>query len=299
MKLTKQIIDNDFVHLKKLALFGPEKRGRFFDYSNIYPFTNDKLKDIYKELDCSKGALSVTASGDQALMAILNDAPKVTMFDINHLAKYFALFKFTAIESLSYDEFIKLYKVNVPFNNFVAGGFLNKVNTNLYEKVCSNMDSLPSRFFELLYDFFQTATSSEKSNIINIKHYPKLSGYLNRKDYDLLKEKIKDVKEIEYIDCDIFDLKKHIGDEKYSAIIFSNISSYFHCNELNNFLILLKELDDNLTDNALVQAGYGNVRYSVEVGKNRMNPNFVDSNSSYFKDVISGGQVITFYKPTK
>ena len=298
MELTRQIIDNDFMMLKELAIFGKSDNAQYFgSYDCIYPFTNDRLKDIYKKIDCSKGVLTVTGSGDQALMAILNGASKIKMFDINHLAKYFVLFKFAAIRCLSYDEFIKLYKVNVPFSNLIAGGFLSNVDVNLYEKVCSNMELLPSRFFELLYDFFETATESEKFNIINAKHYPKLSGYLNREDYEKLHQKLKTIKEIEYIDCHIFDIKKYLGNEKYSSMVFSNISTYFNKAELNRFLTLLKELKNNLTKDALLQVGYGNVKPSSEIGKNRMNVNFVDSNRACFYETISHGKVITFYKP--
>lgn len=297
MTLTKQIVATDFMQLKGLAKIGNIYTHSFGKYDSVYPFTNDDLKAIYKKLDSSGGVVTVTASLDHALMAVLNDAPYIKMFDINHLAKYFAYFKLIAIISLDYDEFLKLYKINIPFSNYAAGGFLNEINVDLYYKVLSNMNPILKYFFELFYDFFITATNREKCNIINNKYYPKLSGYLNRKDYEILKQKLKSIKSIEFIDCNIFELKKHLGNEKYSAMVFSNISTYFNDKELNDYLLLLKQLEKNLTENGLIQAGYGNIRSAFNPGKNRMNPKFVDSHKNCFFETKSHGKIITYYKP--
>lgn len=299
MEVTKQMADEDFLKLKELARKGKDECSSFFSsYDNIYPFTNDRLNDIFNVLDSSKGVLTVTASADQALMAILNGAPYVKMFDINRLAKYFAIFKFSAIESLSYEEFIKLYKINVPFSNSIAGGFLTDPDVNLYNMVCSNMDYPCAKFFELLYEFMKTAKVYEKFNLINIKHYPKLAGYLTRKNYEVLKQKIKEISLLDFIDCNVFDLKQNLGNETYSAMVFSNISSYFNKKELEDYLKLLKSLNNNLTDDGLIQAGYGTAKYksdSFEIGKNGMNPKFVDAHRNCFFETKAHGMKITFY----
>ena len=297
MTLSKQMVKIDFMQLKGLAKIGKDYPHSFGKYDSVYPFTNDDLKAIYKNLDSSGGVVTVTASLDHALMAVLNGAPYIKVFDINHLAKYFALFKLIAIINLDYDEFLKLYKINTPFSNYAAGGFLNEINTDLYYKVLSNMNPILKYFFELFYDFFITATDIEKCNIINNKYYPRLCGYLNRKDYEILKQKLKSIKNIEFIDCNIFELKKHLGNEKYSAMVFSNISTYFDGKELNNYLHLLKQLENNLTENGLIQAGYGNVRPAFDPRKNRMNSKFVDSHKDCFFEAKSHGKIITYYKP--
>lgn len=301
MEITKQMVDEDFMQLKGLAKIGKDIHSPYFcSYDNIYPFTNDRLKDIFKTLDTSNGVLTVTASGDQALMAILNGAPYVKMFDINHLAKYFAIFKFTSISCLSYDEFIRLYKINELFSNYIAGGFLTNPDVKLYNKVCSNMDYVCARFFELLYEFMETATVGEKFNLVNIKYYPKLAGYLTRNDYEELKWKIKNISAFDFIDCSIFNLKQNLGNEIYSAMVFSNISSYFNKSELENYLKLLKSLEENLTNDGLIQAGYGTIKYKPDsIGKNSMNPKFVDDNRNCFFETKSHGMMTTFYKRSK
>ncbi len=298
MKITKQMADEDFFKLEALAIVGKDQFAPYFcKYDNIYPFTNDRLSDIFNFLDSSKGVLTVTASGDQALMAILNGAPYVKMFDINCLAKYFTIFKFMAISCLSYEEFKKLYKVNVPFSNSIAGGFLASPDVNLYNKVCSNLNYPCASFFEQLYEFMKTASVDEKFNLINIKYNPKLSGYLTRKNYEELKQKLKEIKNIDFVDCSIFDLKKHLDNESYSAMVFSNISSYFNKEELKEFLKLLKSLNSNLTSDGLVQAGYGTIKYEncIDIGKNGIIPKFVDEHKNYLFETKSHGMRITFY----
>lgn len=299
MEITKQMADEDFLQLKGLAKVGKGMFSpNFSKYDNIYPFTNDRLNDIFNVLDSSKGVLTVTASGDQALMAILNGAPYVKMFDINRLAKYFAIFKFVAIDCLSYEEFIKLYKIDIPFSNSIAGGFLTNPNVNLYNKVCSNMNYSCAKFFESLYEFMKTAKVDEKYNLVNIKYYPKLAGYLTRKNYEVIQQRIREIYLLDFIDCNIFDLKQNLGNETYSAMVFSNISSYFTEKELKDYLKLLKSLNNNLTDGGLIQAGYGTAKYKFdgfEIGKNGMNPRFVDEHSNYFFETEAHGMKTTFY----
>ena len=303
MNITRNDVDNDFMQLKGLMKVGNDLNPSYFStYDNIYLFTNDRLKDIFEPLDVTQGILTVTGSGDQALMAILKGAKNVKMFDINKLAKYFALFKFSAVSCLSYDEFIKLYKINKPFSNYVAGGFLTNVDTDLYEKVCSNLENTVSHFFELLFDVMINATACEKFNLINVKHYPKLSGYLTRKNYEKLQENMKKLTSVDFVDCNIFDLNKNLGDEKYSAMVFSNISSYFSKCELQNFLKLLKQLELKLTCGGLIQAGYGVKKRNnndFNIGKRGLDTRFVDANKSCFFEKQSHGMTITYYKPNK
>ncbi len=298
MKITKQMVDEDFLELKGLAKIGKDLFApSFCTYDNVYLFTNERLSDIFKYLDCSNGVLTVTASADQALMAILNGACYVTMFDINRLAKYFAIFKFKSIECLSYEEFKKLYKLKVPFSNSIAGGFLTDPDIKLYNKVCSNLDYPCASFFQMLYEFMKSASVGEKFNLVNIKYDPKLAGYLKRKNYELLKQNLKEVKKLDFIDCDMFNLKKYLGNDCYSAMLFSNISSYFNKQELNDFLKLLKSLDNNLTNGGLMQIGYGAIKYKnrIDIGKNGIIPEFVDEHKDCLFETNSHAKRITFY----
>ena len=164
------------------------------------------------------------------------------------------------------------------------------------------MDYVCARFFELLYEFMATATVGEKFNLVNIKYCPKLAGYLTRNDYEELKSKIKKISALDFVDCSIFDLKHNLGNEIYSAMVFSNISSYFNKSELENYLKLLKSLEENLTNDGLIQAGYGTIKYKPDrfyIGKNSMNPKFVDDNRNCFFETKSHGMMTTFYKRSK
>ena len=135
MNITKEDVINDINNLKiRVSFFESlipyDVEQSFSKYGYIYPFTNEKLKIIFKYLDLSNRILTVTSSGDQSLFAILNGATKIDCFDKNKLAKYFSELKIAAIKSLSYKQFKKFYKINDlnPINIKKNLNFLQNIN---------------------------------------------------------------------------------------------------------------------------------------------------------------------------
>lgn len=81
------------------------KNQAFFTTSNpVYLFTNDKPLDILNNLDLGGSLLSVTASFDRQLNAILLGCEDIRAFDVNRSTKCFAELKIEAIKQLSEDE---------------------------------------------------------------------------------------------------------------------------------------------------------------------------------------------------
>ena len=69
----------------------------------VYGFTNENI-NVFPEFFNFDNAnvLTVLGSGDQYFGALLNGARDVEVFDINYLAWYHFLLKYTAIKILSY-----------------------------------------------------------------------------------------------------------------------------------------------------------------------------------------------------
>lgn len=305
MEVTKEKVLNDIEGLRKrmslfkfMSLMEVLLEERFSDYDYIYPFTNEKLELFFKYLDLNGRILTVTASGDQALYAILNGATKIDCFDKNKIAKYFMELKISAIKTLSYKEFKNFYKIKnlTPTDIIKNPNFLENLSNRHFDKILSQMSKEYAYFFEMLY-YYIRSKDIMTNLMINCNFIPSYSGYLQKEKYYELKEKLQDVKDINYYDCDIFDLKNNIGNKKYSSMIFSNITSYFYDDDLNRLLNLLLQMKDNMMLNALVQFGYGSAEPGFQkIGKNRVEKEFVDSHGNVLFDVEEEDKIITFYK---
>ena len=69
------------------------ENSSFENYDRVYPFTNEAIKLYYKYFKLDEKLLTVAASGDQLLHAILQGCKSATMFDINKLTKYYVNLK--------------------------------------------------------------------------------------------------------------------------------------------------------------------------------------------------------------
>lgn len=272
-------------------------------FSPVFLFSNDDMPLILENMDFDEGLLSVTASLDHALNAILLGARKITLFDINKAAKYFAELKKEAIKNLEYEEFLQLYGLEtVKFSKFrrknvkiVEGGKQVELNKDIVYKLCKDMSKPYSYFFERL--FFLNFFDKDKRRIsFHNNVIPNINSYLKKDEFYRLKGLLSEVEFDEYIDCNIFDLKKHIKDNEYSSMIFSNITSYFQNEDYKKFHILLEELKDNLTEDGLAQIGYGFIYTDYdEYGVKPMPASFVLDHFKNMTEEISKNYRITYF----
>ena len=280
MELTRYQAECDFENLKELTYDSDWEDKSFDEYDYIYPFTNDRIKSIFNNLDVTGGLLTVTGSGDHALNGILHGATRIVSFDINKLAKYFSELKRIAILTLEYDEFIEFYRIDrslkIPNHNI----FVKDISKPLYYKVCSNLDFANARFFELLIEFlFNTG----RSNFSYRQFNPLENEYIDPFKYYELKEKIQSVL-IEYIDSDIITLDKKLNDDKYSAIVFSNILNYFSLGELKGFYKMVQSTySKKLSEDGIIQLGIGSKKQKdcMFKGSYRLNPKFIYFHKDY------------------
>lgn len=261
----------------------------------VYLFTNENLPFILQNSNLNGKILTVTASLDHALNAILMGAKEIKMFDINSIAKYFAELKMQAVKKLSYEDFLKLYKIKPTFSGDLKLRLRNNINSQIVYDLCLDMEDSYACFFEKLLDldFFE---SKKWYHYYKMVSNPNYNLYMNETYFYKLKELLEEVKIDDYIDCDMFDIKEYIGDEKYSTILFSNISSYFNEEGMKRFYILLNELENNLTDDGVIQIGYGNVKpRKIIKGTNLISRDFVCKYKDNIKEVQNKDNIVTYY----
>lgn len=266
----------------------------FEEYNPIYLFTNEQLSEILKNSNLSGKLLSVTASGDQVLNAILMGAKDVQMFDLNKFAKYFVNLKIEALKNLSYEEFLKLYNIKKEKKHLVYNALSPSLNKEMLLKVYEKMDDSYALFFKKLLSlsFFEEDTnySDYYMHVFN----PENNKYLDEEQYYKVQKLLPSVKINDYIDSDIFDLKEHVQKYKFSTMLFSNISSYFYSEDLPCYFSLLHSLEENLTDGGIMQIGYGK-KDSTLHGTAPLNRRFVLEHKDKITEVNSEDKIITYY----
>ena len=175
---------------------------------------------------------------------------------------------------------------------------MNKIynlDKNIVSSLCCYMEEEYAYFFDKLL----TLGFFDKKNIKGyycFRSKPKGNIYLDKDRYYELQEKIQDVKFRGYIDTHIFNLKQYLGNEKCSAMIFSNISSYFQGEKLEYLARLLNGLEENLEENGSIQIGYGSAKENFFTrGSNPIDVGFVLKYKDNIKEIKTGKQIITYY----
>ena len=190
-----------------------------------------ELDAIIKTFDI-KTALSVAASGEQALKMILCGIQDLTLFDINPWAIAYCVLLFTLIENVEYEEFIQFLGFDENLNSVITCFQYTteyKNNTEIYEKIKGKLpleieqmwsslfySSLPLPNHPIFMD--QTDAIARKS--------PKLHPMFKAEEFYRLKTLLANVN-INFICSDIKDLHQHIPDDyQFDFAYFSNISDW-------------------------------------------------------------------------
>lgn len=203
--------------------------GRF---DSIYPFTTENIAGYMKSLNLeNKKIITVCASGDHVINAIVKGCQDVTAFDINPLTKYYLDLKLSAIKELSYETFLDV--------------FLYDSDKSFNQKIITNLDIVEeSKDFWLskLEQFGGNGLKLKKSLVFNTKYFNpeskiKQNLYLNKKNYDFIKERIEDVS-VRFLPADVKDLKLQ---ENYDYMFLSNIADYLNLMYGSNPLESYKE----------------------------------------------------------
>lgn len=193
-------------------------------YGKIYAFTTENLSYMSFLDFKNKEVMTVGGSFDQAIVAYLLGAKKVTNIDINPVSKYWAELKYVCLKNMSYEQ----------YKSF----FLRSEGSLLYE-VFSKIKNLLKEdtlgFFEQQYSLFPNL---RESTLFNNKYDSydsklKLSYYLlSQSNYEQAQKNIKDFiwlsQDIKEVEKDFFDI-----------ILLSNVSDYSHVlypeNHINSY----------------------------------------------------------------
>lgn len=181
--------------------------------SPLYLFGTEDMRTYYKEYGSPETFLTIGASGDQLLNAILLGAKKIDVFDSNPLSKRGCALKVSAFIELSKKDFLKFYR------RFSVGIF-NRFSNSLSEKDYAYWNSL----YELK-SADDIANHLFAYNRLESEIIKKINPYLDDDNYEKLKDLIKNV-EINYHDADLYSLPKYLKGKKYDGINLSNIYEY-------------------------------------------------------------------------
>lgn len=275
---------------------GGKNQAAFSPCNPVYLFTNDNVKPMLEYMNLDGPLLSVTSSFDHQLNAILLGCKDITSFDLNSMAKYFAELKKEAVNKLSYEEFMDFYKLYRRIGKRIkCDATYKNLDKNTVEKLCLDMEHALAYFFERLLSlgmFDKTDSTGYYAYITK----PSLNIYLDKDKYYELQEKIKDVKFNGYLDKHILSLQDCLGDKKFSAMIFSNITSYMGEQYFDLFEKLFKKLEKNLEDNGSMQIGYGLTNNTFNVtGGNPIDRNFITRFKDNIEEIHTKKEIITYY----
>lgn len=266
-------------------------------FDRIYHFTTEAISGYYNNLNFKdKKILTVLASGDHALNAILMGSKEIDTFDINKLTIYYYKLKEAGIKALPLEEFKKFFYSNYP-NNIKENK--NLFNWKSYLKISPFLEKKYKDFWDSLYlefngydigksDLFWASEKNQNSVAI-------YNNYLTEENYNrlkniLLEEEIK----FNFQNINIKDLKTNV---KYDYIFLSNISQYlefiYEDNCLDNFNNLIQNLSVNLNKNGILFHSY---LYNCNANMRFINNYCPESiyNNHMVKEKIQNLDLITF-----
>lgn len=279
----------------------------FKGYSRMYRMTTENISGFLNKYDLKdKKVLTVAGSGDQRLNCYSLGAKDVTCFDVNPLCELHLKLKDSALENLSYKEFIKFMGIIMDDN---TNHFLN---SDLFDKFKNSLEDDAYDFYDYLIHGFRRDPSR---NIYydfdyDIRKVRDLNNYLTKDNYYKLAGTIGN-KSINFINVNVANLSEVLDGEKFDMILLSNISDYIHYIYKEDSLEQYRELIDKLIDNlylyGTIQVGYIYSRYGkgedvskfhLNESRNKVFPNYI-FHSNFVNSFYHDGtydKIITYQK---
>jgi hypothetical protein len=215
---------------------------KFSKYSLIYPFTTENLSGYFDQINFKdRKVLTVTASGDHALNAILYGAKEVCTFDINRFTKYYLALKKAAILYLDYAAYI-------CFFSGMSDLYLDK---HIYKMIRNGVDDSSKIFWDSLFDEYNINDISYallRNKYTDIEELRKFNPYLIEDKFLKLKMKIEKF-DFSFMESNILNLSEYLNDLKFDLILLSNINDYIYQLYNNEYLSEYKKLIFDLSNN--------------------------------------------------
>jgi len=262
----------------------------YHDTSVIYKVSNEVISAVpyQKSLMNKEKVLSVIASGDQILNSVLCGSTVIDGFDVSVFPKYFLQLKLAAISKLNREDFIQFFLENPKYSDIFSYDTYEKIRENLSEDALVFWDGLFDYYDG--YDIYNSTLFS--SELYTTKAQSVMNPYLKEQNYDLLKEKIKNVK-LRFFDGNIFKLIDTLKDG-YDLV---NLSSIIYYNEMyfRDYLDFLHRLPLNERGIAITYL-YDVFGKSKRLGESLMDDENISFDSFYFLEKKQSDCILTYQK---
>ncbi len=217
------------------------------EFDKTYKFTNENLSS-YNNLYNFKSSkiLSVIGSGDQYFSSLLFGAEDIVLFDKNEIAKYYFIFKFYALRTLTYEQFIDYFIVN----KLTKGSYYKIIRHFLPSEVKWFFDKISKDSYigEIVYPF---SINNHKINFSSDRVIPYFDKERYYKLQSLLKERELPVIISSYLEqLDISKLSN------FDIMLFSNIYLYLNMNKEEYIKFLNNKYKNHLNSDGVIQANY-------------------------------------------
>lgn len=234
-----KIYGNDIIYMKKLGFKNIYEMRKYY---KLYAWTNEILKKYYNSISLkNKTTLCVTSSADHILHAILAGSTHIDAFDINPLAKYYAMLKIAMVRT--YDLHNLLNKYNETYTRHAQSLPLCLKNDIDLEEIKFLLSDEVLAFWKIIFEKNKNLDDLFRDDgyHYDISDY---CAYFDDQKYNLLQKRLEKSL-ITYSDLDISKTEQYglLPLDCYDAIFLSNISeNYFNKSDdvLDNCSQLLK-----------------------------------------------------------
>lgn len=273
-----------------------QKDNTFKNIDMSYIFTTENIKGYIPDLT-DKDILTVTSSGDHYFNALVKGAKNVDLFDINSLTIHMLKLKKAAVENLDLDVFLNFFNT-IDKENFFR--------YDIYLKFSKYLDKETYLYWNYIYELADFNNSNiYKSGLFYKLNYSsfdmnKINEYLEESNYLKLKKRLSDIRNINFINSDIFDLDNKL-DKNYDTIFLSNINEYHD----KNYIKIIEKLNQYLKQYGTNFAAYlynyevnpQNIFYTDLASKNRnLYSQIITGTDSYFMESMFKDKILIYSK---
>lgn len=224
------------------------KCNSFEEIDTAYLFTNEIINGYMPNLN-GQSILTVGGGGDHYFNALLNNAYKVDLFDINYISKFVIYLKKAGFENLDYDVFCTFFGLYNIYNIF---------DYDIYKSFSKSLNDEASIYWDYLYKLAKhRGYSIYESDVIadyhdNIEEVIESNKYFREEDFLRLKKILVNTPDISFTHADVNELP-FLLNEKYNSIFLSNIGTY---QNNTTFIKTVKRLSKNLNDDGKIYFAY-------------------------------------------
>lgn len=231
-------------------------------YKLAYLKTNERIDAYFSKFPLKDSSvLTVEASGDHLLQAVLLGAKDITTFDKNRIAYYVSALKRSAIMALDRDIFLQ-YFGEVDRKKIFQEEVYQQIRIYLEEDTRMFWDTM-YRIGMFQQNYFRLFLPGK--NILKDQE----ESYLSSSNYAIVKEKLQKVN-YRFIDSDLLCLPMTLTKEnQYHAMFFSNIFDWLYpLHGWKYCRFITDEMAAFLTDNGMCAAYYAFFKEPTGFGKN-------------------------------